>query len=194
MNKLVKCLDFYDKPYVREYVATEATLITWRTDFPQSYGSKRRGSRNPLTKSYRQKSLYAYADGRLKAINLANGEGRIDEEEGPGGWDGADVHKNENRQQPMLWIPDHAVLFNPTDSLATYGRKQWPTTQGIGTISITRQDALKHFEIVAAAYEHIGDSPFVGNYQHIFLAEPRRVKFIDGEFVDDHGNTAASAT
>ena len=45
--KPVKCLDFYDKPYVREYVAVEATLITWRSDLPQSYGSKRRGSRNP---------------------------------------------------------------------------------------------------------------------------------------------------
>ena len=93
----------------------------------------------------------------------------------------------------MLWIPDHAVLFNPTDSPATYGRKQWPTIQGIGAISITRKDALKHFEIVAATYEHIGDSPFVGNYQHIFLAEPKRVKLVDGAFVDDPGNTAASA-
>ena len=176
VNKLVKCLDFYDKPYVREYVATGATIITWRTDFPQPYGSKRRGSRNPLTKLYRQKSLYDYAVGRPKAINLANGEGRIDDEEGPGGWDGADVHKNENQQQPMLWIPDHAVLFNSADSLATYGQIQWPTTQGIGTISITRQDALKHSEIVVATCEHKGDSPFVGNYQHIFLAEPRRVK------------------
>ena len=193
MIKHVKCLDFYDKPYVREYVATEATPITWRTDFLQPYGSKRRGSRNPLTKQYRQKSLHAYAVGRLKAINLANGEGRIDDEEGPGGWDGAEVHKNENRQQPMLWIPNHAVIFNSTDSLATYGRKQWPSTQGIGTFSITRKDALKHSELVAATYEHIGDSPFVGNYQHIFLAEPKRVKLVDGEFVDDPGNTAASA-
>ena len=139
MNKLVKCLDFYDKPYVREYVATEATLLTWRTDFPQSYGSKRRGSRDPLTKQYCQKSLHAYAVGRLRAINLANGEGRIDDEEGTGGWDGAEVHKNENRQQPMLWIPNHAVIVNSTDSLATYGRKQWPSTQGIGTLSITRR-------------------------------------------------------
>ena len=103
VNKPVKCFDFYDKPYVREYVATEATLTTWRTDFPQSYGSKRRGSRDPLTKQYCQKSLHAYAVGRLRAINLANGDGRIDDEEGPGGWDGAEVHKNENRQQPMLW-------------------------------------------------------------------------------------------
>lgn len=125
VTKPVKCLDLYDQPYVREYVATEATHITWRTDFPQSHGNKRRGSRNPLTKPYRQKSLYAYAVGRLKAINLANGDGRFDDEGGPGGWDGADVHKNENRQQPMLRIPDHAVLFNPTDSLATYGRKHW---------------------------------------------------------------------
>ena len=67
------------------------------------------------------------------------------------------------------------------------------TTQGIGTISITGKDALKHSEIVAATYEHIGDSPFVGNYPHIFLAEPERVKLVDGEFVDDPGNTAASA-
>ena len=119
--------------------ASEATLITWRTDFPQPYGSKRRGSRNSLTKQYRQKSLHAYAVGRLKAINLANGEGRIDDGEGPGGWDGADVHKNENRQQPMLWIPDHAVIINSTDSLATYGRKQRPSIQGIGTFSITRR-------------------------------------------------------
>ena len=56
-----------------------------------------------------------------------------------------------------------------------------------------RQDALKHSEIVAATCEHIGDSPFVGNYQHIFPAEPRRVKLVDGESVDDPGNTAASA-
>ena len=95
MDKPVKCLAFYDKPYVREYLATEATLITWRTDFPQSYGSKRQGSLDPLTKQNRQKSLHAYAVGRLRAVNLANGEGRIDEEEGPGGWDGADAHKNE---------------------------------------------------------------------------------------------------
>ena len=80
VNKPVKCLDFYDKPYVREYVATEATLITWRTDFPHSYGSKRRGSRDPLTQQYCQKSLHAYAVRRLKAINHANGEGRIDDE------------------------------------------------------------------------------------------------------------------
>ena len=193
MNKPAKCLYFYDKPYVREDVATEAILVTWRVDFPQSYGSNRQGSQSPLTKPYRQKSLYAYAVGRLKAINPANGEGRVDDEEGPGGWDGAKVHKNENRQQPMLWVPDRAVFFNPTDSLATYGRKQWPSTQGIGTISITRKDAPKHSEIVAATYEHIGDSPFVGNYQHIFLAEPKRVKLVDGEFVDDIGNTAASA-
>ena len=79
MTKPVKCLDFDDKPYVREYVATEATLITWGTDFPQPYGSKRRGSRNPLTKQYRQKSLHAFAVGRLKAITLANAEGRIDD-------------------------------------------------------------------------------------------------------------------
>ena len=128
--------------YVKEYLAAEATLITWRTDFPQSYGSKRQGSLDPLTKQYRQKSLHAYAVGRLKAINLANGDGRIDDEEGPGGWDGADVHKNANRQQPMLWIPNHAVIFNSTDSLATYGRRKWPSTQGIGTFSITRKDAL----------------------------------------------------
>ena len=64
-----------------------------------------------MTRTHRQKSLYAYAVGRLKAINLANGEGRIDDEEGPGGWDGANVHENANRQQPMLWILDHAVLF-----------------------------------------------------------------------------------
>ena len=93
----------------------------------------------------------------------------------------------------MLWIPNHAVIFNSTDSLATYGRKQWPSTQGIGTFSITRKDALKHSELVAATYEHIGDSPFVGNYQHIFIAEPKRVKLVDGEFVDDPGNTTASA-
>ena len=98
-----------------------------------------------------------------------------------------------NRQQLMPWILNHAVQFNSTDSLATYGRKQWPTIQGIGTISITRKDALKHSEIVAATYEHIGDSPFVGNYQHIFLAEPRRVKLVDGEFVEEQGNTAAYA-
>ena len=114
------------------------TLITW-TDFLQSYGSKRRGSRNPLTKQYCQKSLHAYAVGRLKALNFANGGGRIDDEEGPGGWDGAEAHKNENRQQPMLWIPNHAVIFNSTDSLATYGRKQWPSTQGIGTFSIRNE-------------------------------------------------------
>ena len=167
MLKHVKCFDFYDKPYVREDVATEATLITRRTDFLQSYGSKRRGSRNPLTKQYRQKSLHAYAVGRLKAVNLANGEGRIEDEEGPGGWDGAEVHKNENGQQPMLWIPDHAVIFTSTDSLATYGGKQRPSIQGIGTLSITREDALKHSELVAATYEHIRDSPFVGNYQHL---------------------------
>ena len=81
----MKCLDFYDKPYVRKYVATEATLITWRTGFPQSYGSERRGIRDPLTKRYCQKSLHAYAVGRLRAIHLASGEGRIDDEEGPGG-------------------------------------------------------------------------------------------------------------
>ena len=139
VDKPMKCLAFYDKPHVREYLATEATLITWRTDFPQSYGSKRQGSLDPLTKHYRQKSLQAYAVGRLKAINLANGGGRIDDEEGPGGWDGADVHKNENRQQPMLWIPNHAVIFNSTDSLATYGRREWPSTQGIGTFSAMRR-------------------------------------------------------
>ena len=77
-------------------------------------------SRNPLTKQYCQISLHAYAVGRLKAISLANGEGRTDDEEGPGGWDGAEVHKNENRQQPMLWITDHAVIFTSTDSLSIY--------------------------------------------------------------------------
>jgi len=146
-----------------------------------------------MTKSQRQKSLYAYAVGRIRAIQLANGEGRIDDEEGPGGWDGAEVHKNENRQQSILWIPDNAILFVPTDSLATYGRKKWPTTQGVGTISITRKDALRHSEIVASSYEHIGDIPFVDHYQHIFLAEPRRVKLVDGEFVEEQGVTAASA-
>ena len=94
---------------------------------------------------------------------------------------------------PMLWIPNHAVIFNSTDSLATYGSKQWPSAQGIGTFSITRKDALKHSELVAATYEHILDSPFVGNYQHILPAEPKRVKLVDREFVDDPGNTAASA-
>ena len=94
-------------------------------------------------------------------------------------------NENENRQHPMLWIPDHAVLFNPTDSLAAYGRKRWPTTEGIGTISTTRKDALRHSEIVAATYEHIGDSPF--------LAGPRRFKLVDGELVEEQGNTAASA-
>ena len=59
--------------------------------------------------------------------------------------------------------------------------------------SITRKDALKHSELVAATYEHIGGSLFVGNYQHILLAEPKRVKLVDGGFVDDPGNTAASA-
>ena len=95
VTKPVKCLDFYDEPYVRECAATEANLITWRIDFPQSSGGNRRGCRNPMTKTHRQKSLYAYAVGRLRAINLANGEGRIGDEEGPGGWDGANVHKNE---------------------------------------------------------------------------------------------------
>ena len=93
----------------------------------------------------------------------------------------------------MLWIPNHAVIFNSTDSRATYRRKQWPSIQGFGTFSTTRKDALEHSELVWATYEHTGDSPFVGNYQNIFLAEPKRVKLVDGEFVDDRGNTAASA-
>ena len=93
----------------------------------------------------------------------------------------------------MLWIPNKATLFVPTDSIATYGRKNWPQIQGIGTISITRKDALRHSEIVASSYEHIGDVPFVDHYQHIFLAEPRRVKLVDGEFVEKQGITAASA-
>ena len=71
--------------------------------------------------------------------------------------------------------------------------RKWPSTQGIGTFSTTRKDALKHSELVSATYEHIGDSPFVGNYQNIFLAEPKRVKLVDGEFINDPGNTAASA-
>ena len=135
----VKCLYFHDKPYIREYVATEAKIIVWRTDFPQPSGGTKQGCLDPMTKSQRQKSLYAYAVGRFRAIQLANGEGRIDDEKGPGGWDGAEVHKNENRQQSILWIPDNANLSVPADSLATYGRKKWPTTQSIGTISITRR-------------------------------------------------------
>ena len=189
----MKCLKFIDKPYVKEYVATEAKIIVWRTDFPQPYGGNKQGYNNPVTKPHLQKSLYAYACGRLRAIQLANGEGRIDDEKGPGGWDGAEVHKNESRQQTILWIPGNAILFVPNDSLATYGRKQWPTTKGIGTISITRKDALRHPEIVASSYEHVGDVPFVENYRHIFLAEPRRVKLVDGEFIEEQGITAASA-
>ena len=140
----LKRLNFYDKPYVREYEAAEAKIIVWRIDFPQPYGSTKHGRHDPVTKPHRQKSLYAYAVGRLRAIHLANGEGRIDDEEGPGGWDGADVHKNENRQQPILWIPEHAVLFVPTDPLASYGRKKWPTTQGVGTMSIYRETKPLH--------------------------------------------------
>ena len=81
----VKCLYFYDKPYIREYVATEARIIVWRTDFPQHSGGTKQGCLDPMTKPHRQKSLYAYAVGRLRAIQLANGEGRIDDEKGPGG-------------------------------------------------------------------------------------------------------------
>ena len=63
----------------------------------------------------------------------------------------------------------------------------------VRSLYVTRKDALKHSELVSATYEHIGDSPFVGNYQNIFLAEPKRVKLVDGEFINDPGNTAASA-
>ena len=36
--KLVRCLDFHHNPYVREFVATEAKLIIWKTKSPQSQG------------------------------------------------------------------------------------------------------------------------------------------------------------
>lgn len=55
------------------------------------------------------------------------------------------------------------------------------------------EDALRHSDIACRVYEHIDDSPFVGDYRYIFLSEPRRVKLVDGEFVEDQRDTAASA-
>ena len=40
-----------------------------------------------------ERILRAYAVARYRAIQLANGDGRIDEEESPGGWSGAKIHK-----------------------------------------------------------------------------------------------------
>ena len=47
-----------------------------------------------------EKILRSYAVARYRAIQLANGDGRMFEEESPGGWSGAEIHKNENRDRP----------------------------------------------------------------------------------------------
>ena len=59
----------------------------------------------------KEKTLISYAVARYRAIQLANGEGRmwnekthVFEEDAPGGWSGAKAHKNENRDRPLVWI------------------------------------------------------------------------------------------
>ena len=78
----------------------------------------------------KEKTLRAYAVARYRAIQLANGEGRMFkdetrtfEEESPGGWSGAKTHKNENRDRPLVWIEDLALLFFSSDAIAMYGRE-----------------------------------------------------------------------
>jgi hypothetical protein len=70
----------------------------------------------------REKNLKSYAVARYKAIQFPNGRGRIDEEDPPGGWFGAVVHKNENRDRLLVWTVDKAMFFPPSESFATYGR------------------------------------------------------------------------
>ena len=107
----MKCLRIDDNPNVVKYEVIDATA--WSRNFPVSKG-RSKSVQDPLTTIYKKRSLQAYAVGRLKAIQLANGEGRLSEEKQPGGWDGAEVHKNESRKQPMLWTRDVVVLFAPT--------------------------------------------------------------------------------
>jgi hypothetical protein len=142
----------------------------------------------------KEKTLRAYAVARYRAIQLANGEGRMFkdetrtfEEESPGGWSGAKTHKNENRDRPLVWVEDRALLFFPSDAIAMYGRESFQANDdgeylGIRCVSVKRREMLECNQSTTDQFEHIGENPFISGYDPIFVSIPRTL-----------GNHAASA-
>ena len=93
-------------------------------------------------------------------------------------------------QKKIVRIPSsgsvRALLFEPADKFAPYGRRAGKAREGVKTVSITRRAALHYSEITARDFENVGDCPFLSGYYPIFVGEPKRV-------ANTNGNVAASA-
>ena len=163
-----------------------AESAPWHKEFPLSGGDYNNVVGEPVDKEYLDKSLRAYAVARFAAIQLACGKGLISGVDGTDEWEGSQIHKNENRKNPIVGLTKSALLFEPADRFAPYGRRAGKAHEGVKTVSITRRAALHYSEITARDFENVGGCPFLSGYYPIFVGQPKRV-------ANTNGNVAASA-
>ena len=106
-------------------------------ELPLSRGDYNNVVDEPVNKEYQDKSLRAYAVARFAAIQLACGKGLFSDVDDTDEWEGSQIHKNENRKNPIIWLTRSALLFESADKFAPYGRRAGKAHEGVKTVSIT---------------------------------------------------------
>ena len=163
-----------------------AGFAPWHKQFPLSGGDYNNVVDDPIAQDYHDKSIRAYATARFAAIQFACGKVPLSDRDDNGEWEGSQVHENENRNNPIIWLPKSVLLFEAADNFAPYGRRAGKAHVGVKTVSITRRAALYYSGVIARDFENVGDCPFLSRYYPIFVGEPKRV-------ANANGNVAASA-
>ena len=106
---IVKLTTIDDIVEIVEHCVAESAQ--WHKKFPPSRGDYDNVVGDPITEDYKQISVLAYATARFSAIQLAKGRGLISDKADTDEWDGSEVHPNENRKNPIIWLEESAILL-----------------------------------------------------------------------------------
>ena len=156
---IVKLTTIDDIVEIVEHCVAES--VQWHKKFPPSRGDYDNVVGDPIAEDYKKISVRAYATARFSAIQLAKGRGLISDKADTDEWDGSEVHPNENRKNPIIWLEESAILLVVADKYAPYGRKPGKAHEGVKTISITRRAALHRSGVIASEFENVGNNPFL---------------------------------